>query len=346
MAKFIQLTSGSLFCGNPIMVSIGAEYVSDKATFHRVKLEVSAALMGVSSEYHNYILSSPALSGETIQLDISSALRSVAEQFTYEYLTTDKTYPYLVYKLTAYDEYMIDGILRERVGERNYGSTLSALMGAFTDMERYISGVTKSVQRFSRKPSRGEVCAASDTLLYPTPFNVPADISTALNNGPTVKAHPLTGLSGVATFDGHTVYVLPTSSSADRFSFQFVNSLGVVESISATALAENNTEMEVESFIVTSPGSFNKFRRNIIRKLSDRKSISMCSGPVDARWEDWWMHEFLNTGQAWIYLDGYWVSCGIVPEDTVRGINRFSGDFYTVEFTVELDLLGGVLNRI
>ena len=44
MAQSISIDSGSVLIGSPIEVSVQAESVGNKATFHRVKLIVSAAL--------------------------------------------------------------------------------------------------------------------------------------------------------------------------------------------------------------------------------------------------------------------------------------------------------------
>ena len=167
MAQSISIDSGSVIIGSPIEVSVVAESVGSKATFHRVKLIISAAL-STDGQYEDFELSSPVTDGETAIFDISDALRTVAGKFTYSPITAEHTYPYLAYTLKAWDEYMIDGILHEKVAERNYGSTMYALMGAFTDAERYLSNGTKSVTSFSRKPLKGEVCSQNESLVYPS----------------------------------------------------------------------------------------------------------------------------------------------------------------------------------
>ena len=151
MAQSISIDSGSVLIGSPIEVSVVAESVGSKATFHRVKLNVSAAL-STDGQFEDFELSAPVTDGETAIFDISDALRTVAGKFTYSPITAETTYPYLAYTLKAWDEDKIDGILHEKVAERNYGSTMYAIMGAFTDAERYLSNGTKSVTSFSRKP--------------------------------------------------------------------------------------------------------------------------------------------------------------------------------------------------
>jgi len=326
------------------MISVGAEFLGSKVNFHRVKLEVTVAMTDVSTDFDTYTFSSPAGDGEIIQIDISSALRSVAELFEHTYLTQSYTYPFLKYTLKAYDEYMKDGVLYEKVGERDYGGTLNSLMGSFSDMERYISGVTRSIQKFTRKPSFGEICATSETLFYPVTLPAPASIQTGVTTGPTVKAYPLASIGGSVTYDGHTIYVI--SAEPNRFQFQFVNRLGVIESISAICLPESVIEKSVEQFIVTAPGSFNKFRRNIVRKITDRRTLKMSSGPVDEQWADWWTHEFLNTEQAWMFVDGYWIPCSILPDEEVKGINQAANDFPQIQFSVRPDIGGSLRTRV
>ena len=82
MAQSISIDSGSALIGSPIEVSVVAESVGSKATFHRVKLIVSAAL-STDGQYEDFELSSPVTDGETAIFDISDALRTVAGKFTY-----------------------------------------------------------------------------------------------------------------------------------------------------------------------------------------------------------------------------------------------------------------------
>ena len=85
MATKIEITSGSLLIGNPIMVSVTAESGLSNATFHRVKLIVKAALSPDFIE-EEYPLSAPANSNEVVEFDISTSLRmSLAVRFILSY---------------------------------------------------------------------------------------------------------------------------------------------------------------------------------------------------------------------------------------------------------------------
>lgn len=344
MAKSIVLSSGSLLCGSPIVFSVMPSTINERATFHRVKMEISVAL-STDSSFDLYLQSAKANNGVEITFDISSTLRSVASKYVYEYQTTDRTYPFLIYKLKAYDEYMIDGILYEKEGEMNYGSTLYAYMGEFTDIERYLSNSSKTVQRFSRKPSVGEICATDELLLYPTVLSEPASMGSVITTGQIVNVRSLTGLSGVNTFDGHTVYVVPPS--ANRIQFQFVNKLGIVENISAEMRKSLSYETTTETDTVSALNAFRPNRRILSRKGAKQQTYAMSSGAVDYDWADWWVNEFLDcTKGVWVKMDGIWIPCEVVPEDTIVFSDETTNDLCTINFNVRLALSGGFRNMV
>lgn len=344
MAKSIVLSSGSLLCGSPIVFSVMPNTINERATFHRVKMEILVAL-STDSSFDLYTQSAKASNGVEITFDISSTLRSVASKYVYEYQIVDRTYPYLIYKLKAYDEYMIDGILYEKEGEMSYGSTLYAYMGEFTDVERYLSNSSKTVQYFSRKPNVGEVCATDELLLYPIALPEPASMGSVITTGQIVNVHSLSGLSGTNTFNGHTVYVV--SPSANRIQFQFVNKLGVVESISAEMRKSLSYETTTETDIVSTPNAFRPNRRILSRKGAKQQTYVMSSGAVDYDWADWWVNEFLDcTKGVWIKMDGIWIPCEVIPEDTIVFYDETTNDLYTINFNVRLALSGGFRNRV
>ncbi len=343
MAKSISITSGSILCGSPIMVSVTSELAGSKATFHRVKLIVKAAL-STDSVWETYECSAPVSDEEVVGIDISSALRSVASKYVYEVQTENRVYPYLLYSMKAYDEYMIEGILYEKVGERDYGSTLYALMGQFTDIERYLAGTSKGISLFSRKPQQGEICATSETLVYPTPFAAPAVVGTVLASGPEAKCYPLSNKSGVQIFGGHSVYVVP--DNGNRIQFQFVNKLGVVESISAETYESGRYEGNSEIDTVTAPGSFKPSRRLLSRRYSKQLVFSLSSGAVTLDWADWWINEFLDCSLAWVKLDDHWIPCQPMVEDAVEMYDKSGNEMCKVLFEVKLSLAGGYRNRM
>lgn len=351
MAQLISIDSGSVLIGSPIEVSVQAESAGSKATFHRVKLIVSAAL-STDGEYEDFELSAPVTDGETVTFDISDVLRTVAGKFKFTPISASTTYPYLAYRLTAYDEYMIDGILSEKVAERVYGSTMYALMGAFTDAERYLSSGTKQVTAFTRKPSKGEVCSQNESVVYPAAPDTPIYISSSISKGPTVNVLSLSDKSGVVTVGEREVYVNPNAKN--RFEFQFVNGLGVIESISAESLESVETSGTSELGAITAPASFAGVNRLSVQKSGRRLKYKLSTGYITQEWAEWWHNEFFCTDRfrntlaesCWINLGESWFPCVPVLEDDLTLYNRTENGMVKIDFTVHLAIDGLVNPRL
>lgn len=352
MAQSISIDSGSVLIGSPIEVSVQAESVGNKATFHRVKLIVSAAL-STDGQNEDFELSAPVTDGETAIFDISDTLRTVAGKFTYSPITAETTYPYLAYTLKAWDEYMIDGILSEKVSERNYGSTMYALMGAFTDTERYLSNGTKSVTSFSRKPLKGEVCSQNESVIYPMKVNGSIKITDKLSTGAIVYVKSLSGESGSIEVGEREVYVDP--SAKNRFEFQFVNGLGVIESISAESLESVETSGTSEMVSVTAPASFAGVNRLSVQKSGRRPKYKLSTGAITKEWAEWWHNEFFDasdkfrktlTASCWMKINSTWIPCVPVLEDDFTLYDRTDNGMVKIDFTVYLAIDGLVNPRI
>ena len=352
MAQSISIDSGSVLIGSPIEVSVQAESVGNKATFHRVKLIVSAAL-STDGQYEDFELSAPVTDGETAIFDISDALRTVAGKFTYSPITAEYTYPYLAYTLKAWDEYMIDGILHEKVAERNYGSTMYALMGAFTDAERYLSNGTKSVTSFSRKPLKGEVCSQNESVVYPMKLSSPISMITKISSGPRVYIKTLTDESGLVNVGERKVYV--DTKATNRVQFQFVNGLGIVESISAESLEALETSGTSEITAITAPASFKNVNRMSANKSGRRPKYKLSTGAITQEWAEWWHNEFFDQSDkfrrtlaqsCWIKLDGHWWPCAAILEDDTIIYDRTQNGMVRIDFTVHLAIDGLMKPRI
>ena len=348
MAQSISIDSGSVLIGSPIEVSVQAESVGSKATFHRVKLIVSAAL-STEGEYEDFELSSPVTDGETVHFDISDVLRTVAGRYTFAPVTQTTDYPYLAYQLKAWDEYMVDGVLTDKVGERNYGSTMYALMGAFTDAERYLSSGTKIVSTFTRKPSFGEVCSQNEKVVYPMALGSPISITTKLESGPRVYVKSLTGESGSVEVGDRIIYV--DAKAKNRIEFQFVNGLGVVESISAESSESVESSGTTEFVTKTAPGSFKGVSRLAVQKSGRKTKYKLSTGAITQEWAEWWLNEFFGSDNfrrtlaesCWMKIGGSWIPCAPVIEDDTTVFDRTNNGMVKIDFTVHL-VLDGMMN--
>lgn len=351
MAQLISIESGSVLIGSPIEVAVTAEVAGSAATFHRVKLVVSAAL-STDGVYEDFELSAPVTDGETVHFDISDVLRTVAGKYTFFPISASITYPYMAYKLSAYDEYMINGILSEKVAEREYGSTMYALMGAFTDAERYLSNGTKQVTAFTRKPKTGEICSQNENVVYPSAPASAIFITSSISNGPTCNVESLSGKSGDLSVGDRTIYVDPKAEN--RIEFQFVNGLGVVESISAESLEALETSGNTETSAVTAPASFAGVNRLSVQRSGRRPKYLMSTGSITKEWAEWWHNEFFGTDKfrntltesCWMNIGGAWFPCVPILEDDVTIYDRTNPGMVKIDFTVHLAIDGLVSPRI
>lgn len=345
MATSLQINSGSVLIGNPIGISVRAESVSGNIAFHKVKLVVKASLSsdGIQEEF---VMSATAGNEDTVEFDISDALRTVAGRFSFSPVESDHTYPYLSYTLSAYDEYMADGILHEKVGEQIYPGTLYALMGAFTDAERMAAGDTKVLKAYSRKPNEGEVCHPEEGLVYPVESGFSLGMKDKITAGPTVKCMDLTGKSGIQKVGDRTIYV--DQNAENRIQFQFVNGLGIVESISAETLSGMETKGEIEMNTVSASTSFGNINRMYGKKSGRRPVLSCSTGLINYDWACWWHDEFfgsdkfrntISTG-CWVKIGGRWYPCVAYLEDDAPLYNQAEQKGIQLNFTVEIGIDG------
>ena len=361
MASNLKIVSGGLLCGNPIVVSVTPASVPETATFHRVKLKVKSAVTGTSmtSEVE---MSENVSTHDTVYIDISSALRSLIQQYPVE--RTTLVFPVVSYSLVSWDEYLENGeVHRTAENVLNGGS---AIFGAFTDIERWAAvqknpkATSKSVQFFSRKPKTGEIIAQDETLVIPVPF--PAPISGGLTYGPLCKALSFAEKEGVQTimysevynpstdyskapikedYALHRVYVVPPSPR--RYHFYFVNSFGLIETISAECLPEENLKVQSHTHVLSRPERFESFSRSVNRKTSARHTLKMSSGPLDESWLQWWQDEFLMTSKAWIRMNGIYVPCNIIAQEDTPIRKYSTNDELVLTFSVEMDIDGGLV---
>ena len=343
MAKNLIRTSDSPFIGSPIMYSVQAENLSskDNIAFHRVRILVRAGLQG--GDYKDIEMSSPVSEGETLSFDISSALRSIADEYEYS-VEPPAVYPYVKYQLWVWDEYMQNGKMHENVGRVPVGDSIvyGALMGGFSDLDRMVSKSRLRTKSFSRKPSSmPEVVVEGETYIRPADME---ETYLSLSTGPSSISYPITidaeHPAGVREIvKGVNVFVMEKYNS-DRYQFRFINSFGCMESIGVYSLATEKMNITKEEYVLSRKETFNKFSRGYISKVNDYETLEMSSGPLDRMWQQWFLHEFLMASWVWILIDGRWLPCHILPSDTITGADRVSRSLYQVQFSVRLDING------
>lgn len=339
MAKGLLFSGGSPLINSPIIYKVTAETLSSQVNvaFHRLKIKVTAGLQG--GDFHEMIMSSPVNDGETISIDISSALRAVADEYIYA-VEPPEHYPYIVFSLSAWDEYMQNGELHKNVNiTTNSGG--KALMGGYSDLDRMLSNGSKQTLRFSRKPD-----TSPEILLNGEIYIRPKDMAVTIGNiteGPASVEYTISidkdNPAGLRKLGGALVYVIE-KTNVDRYQFRFINKLGCMESISVSSLATEKMNLTKEDYIMSLQENFDNFSRGYITKSNDYETLEMSSGPLDRMWQQWFLHEFLMARWVWVNINNNWIPCHIVPSDTIAGADRVNRNMYSVSFTVRLDING------
>lgn len=348
--------------GNPLVYAVTASVLKGEVSFHKVKLEVTASLVPASDDrsvnkVNQVVLtfSSVASSGETIQIDISSALRAAADTYVYT-STPPSAYPYIEFSLKAWDEYMQNGMEAQKTGiVTNSGG--KAIMGAFSDLERMLSGGNKLAQYFSRKPTDGdnEVVVEGEDVVVPAMWTAGMSIGS-LTSGPASSVYQVEKVDSengfmLKTYGSRTFLVISADFAkkryaGDRYSFRFINSLGVMESFRVLSRGIQQMAMESNKSVIAMPETFSQFSRGIYKKENDAEKLKLSSGPLDKFWLSWFLHEFLMSSHSWIEIDGHWIPCHIVGDDTITGYDRTKADAYSVDFSVELDIKGSPMSAL
>ena len=349
MAKKILLTSGSILANNPITFSITPSDAGNSPSFHRVIVEVTYD--NNNGNYEVIKLSVPVTQeGHDVELDVSSALRVSLEDFQYSPLVA--TYPMVKWYIKAYDEYMnSNGELKTNQGIQYYpqepntsdgGATnLRCIAGAFWDIERMVSGVTKSVTYLSRKPqSLPQLMVVGDTYAYTPAYPASQSLlDSAALVAPQSREVEITK-EGLQTIGEQSIYAMPKDEGKDRMVFRFINSFGVLECVSIPKTYSKKLSIQSSSYTVTKLETFNSFSRSAVSKKNDRESWLFMTDPLDENWLQWYLHEFLMSNHIWLNVKGNWIPVTIIPEDEITFLDKTNTNMYSVSFTAKLDIYG------
>jgi len=381
------INSGSPLCGSPIILTVVADEVSASVTlaYHRLVVEVIAALEGVDANYtyqqfYATIGDESTEAARTKQFDISSALQTVADKFEPTYQA--QTYPRIKFRIEAWEEKMVNGqpVSTAHTHYPGYDQQqppqdryLFALMGAYNKADRRnLVNDFKKVIGFSRKPKTSpQVVCVGETYAYTPAFDgtettaaTPDFAGYGLDDlpcGPTSVIHTIS-TEGAQTIGGVPIYAMPKSkASIDRREFRFINSLGVLDSISVYSLAEVVAQIESTSFSKAIYESFVSFARAFVVKHDGAEKLKMSSGALDRHWQQWFLHEFCMAKHVWMFVPdekanaannitttvssesrGAWLPVHITTEETVSLMKRDGNEILEVAFVVEFDDEGSV----
>lgn len=352
MAKNLKFVGGSPLIGSPIVYSVVADTLKGEVSFHNVKIEVTAGIMpaaddrDVNKEYSVKIpFSTPANSGETVEIDISSALRAAADNYIYTFVPPS-AYPVVIFSLRAWDEYLQNGEEHKTTAITNPGGT--AIIGTYSDRERMMANGNKVARFFSRKPSSDisdlpEVVYKGESIVVPSSYDEDKTISN-ITAGQSSKVYDITFVEGVESekriIDGRQFYALNKKAPRHRYHFRFINSLGAMESFTAVSLPQEQTTYDYSAYSVSLQESFSKFSRRVTEVQNDHDKLPLTTSALDKPWATWVLHEFLITKHLWLLIDDSWIPCHVVLEDSVNGVDNQKKEGIFILFTVELDING------
>lgn len=337
MAQSITIT-GSAFSGCPVIATVVADNLSSTPSFHRVKATVTAQLSGNRGVSTTYVFTQPVkeASNVSVDIDVSSALRAVADSF--EYTSAPGAVPYIIYSVSAIDEYMIDGEIQQSSSAKNSGNYY-ALIGKFTDRERLSGNV--SITSLSTKPSSmSEAVRIGTDYVYPSNY-----VFSAINTVPA--SEPSSAVVNVITtttnINGKVVY--PIAKTADDYEFRFINRRGMMESVCLHSLRQTDVKMSSEDYTISRPETLSAFSRGITVKNSVHEEWKLATDPVDMAWYQWFIHDFLMSKYTWVNItdlsgSSLWIPCRVKMSDTAKGYNRQSHELLSMEFTCILDIDG------
>lgn len=357
MASNLKLVGGSPFMGSPLVYSVTAASITGDISFHKIKIEVTAGLAlssddMVENQENKIVLtfSTPVNSGQTVQVDISSALQAAADNYVYS-VNPPSVYPHVVFSLKAWDEYMQNGQEAQKTAEVTNGGG-SVILGKVSDMSRMFANGNLLAQNFSKKPlnDNPEVVCDGDTVVVPLNWEKAYNIGNLIS-GPTSQLYTVSMTDAekktgcLKQYGGHPYYLLSSSASKNvknRYQFRFINSLGVMESFTVFCNGTQQMKMSSEKHDIAIQESFSKFSRGIYEKKNDMEVLKLSSGPMTAAWVSWFLHEFLMTQVAWIFINEHWVPCNITADDTITALDMTKNDYTSIDFSVEMNFYGSL----
>lgn len=341
MATNINLTSGSVFNGNPITFDIMPVILKEMPSFHRVIVEVECGISGGNYEtmrqFENVLTE-----GKTVQTDVSSALSSFSK--SYEYNAEELSFPLVKFRIKVYDEYMTGGEVHptEPIYYPSADGYLSTIFGGFSDMERMLSNGFKSVQRLSRKPSSSpQLACVGETLVTAVAYAQAQDLLTSSDMAQPASLATLITKEGQQTIGGISIYAMPRTEAEHRMEIRFINSFGVMESVSVPTTQNTTLSLSATPYYVSRQQTFSRMSRSVVRKEQGREKWRFVTDPLDEHWLRWYLEEFLLAQYAWIKVGDYWIPCTLTSEDEeVVFLDRTKEEMLTVTFFLELDVKG------
>ena len=345
MAAALVIIEGTVFNGNPITFSVlPLKIEGSTPAFHRMVFEVKCGISG--GNYETIRLTEPVLTedGAEVMVDISSALRSFRD--SYQYSPEPGVMPVVKFNVSAYDEYMINGNpgQTEPISYLPGSNVKQTLFGGFSDYDRLTAeNNTMPVSRLTRKPTTApQLACVGETMIYVEPYNPAIDLFSSEWDAPEAKAFTITK-EGLQTVGDISIFAMPQSEAVRRTEFRFINSFGVLESISVPRVYSKKLGINATNYTVTRRETLRSFSREAVRKQNNQESWNFQTDPLDESWLAWYMHEFLMSEHTWININGKFLPCTITAEEEITFQDETKQEMHSVSFTAKLDFCGSTI---
>ena len=345
MAAYLKLVEGSIFNGNPIVFAVTPLKIGGSTpSFHRMVFEVKCGMSG--GNYETIRLTEPVLSedGTEVIVDISSVLRSFRD--SYNYSPKPGVMPVVKFNVSAYDEYMINGNPNqtEPISYLPGNEVKQTIFGGFSDYDRLTAeSEAMPVSRMTRKPTTApQLACVGETIIYVDPYSPAIDFTTESWDAPEAKAYTITN-EGQQIVGDISVFAMPQSEAVRRTEFRFINSFGVLESISVPRVYSKKLGITAINYTVTRRETLRSFSREAVRKQNNQESWDFQTDPLDEAWLAWYLHEFLMSEHTWININGKFLPCTIITEEEITFQDETKQEMHSVSFTAKLDFCGSTI---
>ena len=344
MAAYLKLVEGSIFNGNPITFAVTPIKIEGTPAFHRMVFEVKCGISGGSYETIRLTESVLTEDGKVVTVDISSALSSFRD--SYEYSPEPGIMPVVKFNVSAYDEYMIDGEPRksEPVSYLAGDEVKQTIFGGYSDYDRLTAANdTMPVSRLTRKPTTApQLACVGETIIYVAPYNPAIDLFSSEWDAPEAKAFAI-AKEGQQTIGDISVFAMPQSEASRRTEFRFINSFGVLESISVPKVYSKKLGITATNYTVTRRETLRSLSREAVRKQNNQESWDFQTDPLDEAWLAWYLHEFLMSEHTWINIKGKFLPCTIIADEEITFYDDTKQEMHSVSFTAKLDFCGSTI---
>lgn len=366
--QVVQQPGAISFAGDPIIAKVKTTLTGK--TFLRVKLKCDVTVFR-NSEEHTYSepYSFEVAADGIAEFNVGSTIQTALARYIIQTANNgemEQTMYAAKFKLT-YKEAYIEGmteIEEEEITSEEY----KALPGSLTEFERLsapnedTATILGDGRILSRKPE-GEIIPLGVDIFFPAVSTKADTIYYSVKQGEVNNDYSIfTGgilvpksiqiktdslslgnvIIGTTAQQGKQAYIV--SPHSDMRCFVFINSFGLLESV--TAITKESMKYDIQSNLYVVPQEIGfKGNTQVVNYASlPTSSFEMSSGFVNREWAEWWINEFIVTRKAWILLNGRYVPVAIIPEETVSLYDRSKPDLMAVNFNVRYSFTGGTYN--